>query len=62
MGLPKIAAYDLPTAGEMPKAKADWAFDPARAALLIHDMQNYFLAAFPPESTPIARSLPISPG
>ncbi|CAN7701208.1 isochorismatase family protein [Pararhizobium sp. LjRoot238] len=54
MGLPKIAPYDLPSAGEMPKARADWTFDPTRAALLIHDMQNYFIGAFSPENSPIA--------
>jgi len=54
MGLPRIASYALPSAAEMPSARAGWVFDPSRAALLIHDMQNYFVAAFEPDASPIA--------
>lgn len=54
MGLPKIASYDLPFAAEIPAARAGWAFDASRAALLIHDMQNYFVGAFEPGASPIA--------
>lgn len=43
MAIPKLQAYALPTAADMPANKVDWAFEPARAALLIHDMQEYFL-------------------
>ncbi|WP_160008868.1 isochorismatase family protein [Rhizobium sp. 18055] len=53
MGLPKIANYELPSATEIPAARAKWAFDPGRAALLIHDMQNYFVAAFERNASPI---------
>ncbi|USA40473.1 isochorismatase family protein [Pelagerythrobacter marinus] len=44
--LPAIAPYALPAADELPPSRADWRLDPARAALLVHDMQRYFLAAF----------------
>ncbi|MEP7452763.1 isochorismatase family protein [Phyllobacterium sp. SB3] len=54
MGLPKIPAYELPIAGEIPVARAKWAFEPDRAALLIHDMQNYFINAFEQDASPIA--------
>lgn len=43
MAIPKLTAYALPTAAELPTNKVNWAFEPERAALLIHDMQEYFL-------------------
>ncbi|MCS2166825.1 isochorismatase [Scandinavium manionii] len=43
MAIPKLQAYALPTAADIPANKVDWAFEPTRAALLIHDMQEYFL-------------------
>ncbi|NRQ31992.1 isochorismatase family protein [Nonomuraea sp. NN258] len=44
MGLPVIEPYSLPA--EAPASKVSWPIDPARAALLVHDMQNHFLAPF----------------
>ncbi|GIM89178.1 isochorismatase family protein [Paractinoplanes toevensis] len=41
--LPRITPYPIPTG---PANKVDWRPDPSRAALLVHDMQNYFLAPF----------------
>jgi bifunctional isochorismate lyase/aryl carrier protein len=46
MGIPTIAAYPLPTAAELPANRVAWQPDPARAALLIHDMQHYFTDRF----------------
>ena len=43
MAIPKLDSYALPTAAELPTNKVSWAFEPDRAALLIHDMQDYFL-------------------
>ncbi|MBD8216047.1 isochorismatase [Erwinia persicina] len=43
MAIPTLHSYALPTAAELPTNKVNWAFEPARAALLIHDMQEYFL-------------------
>jgi trans-2,3-dihydro-3-hydroxyanthranilic acid synthase len=46
-GLPAIEPYPLPSAGDLPGNTAQWTLDPDRAALLIHDMQRYFLAPLP---------------
>lgn len=49
MALPQIPAYDLPVAN-LPKPRAPWQLDPARAVLLVHDMQRYFVAPFGADS------------
>ncbi|MEW2554903.1 isochorismatase family protein [Streptomyces zhihengii] len=46
MSLPEIRPYPLPEAGELPAGRVQWRPDPARAALLVHDMQRYFLAPY----------------
>lgn len=43
MAIPKLNDYALPTADELPQNKVTWQVVPQRAALLIHDMQQYFL-------------------
>ncbi|WP_407837726.1 isochorismatase family protein [Streptomyces sp. DSM 116496] len=48
-GIAPISSYPLPTAAELPASLAPWKPDPDRAALLVHDMQRYFLAPFPAE-------------
>ncbi len=53
MGLPSIAPYPMPTAVDLPENRVSWTVDPARAALLIHDMQEYFLEAFDRAAEPI---------
>jgi trans-2,3-dihydro-3-hydroxyanthranilic acid synthase len=45
MTIPAITPYPLPT--ELPPGRAGWRLDPGRAALLIHDMQRYFVDVFP---------------
>lgn len=49
MALPAIAPYELPGPADLPPRKVPWQVDPARAAVLVHDLQNYFLGAFPAE-------------
>lgn len=44
MALPTIPPYDLPA--DLPQPRPPWSVDPARAALLVHDMQAYFCAPF----------------
>lgn len=53
-GLPQIPAYPLPQPHEIPAPKGPWVLDPKRAALLIHDMQRYFLRPYPVGQSPIA--------
>ncbi|CBJ80568.1 2,3-dihydro-2,3-dihydroxybenzoate synthetase (isochorismatase) (N-terminal); aryl carrier protein (C-terminal) (enterobactin synthase multienzyme complex component) [Xenorhabdus bovienii str. Jollieti] len=50
MSIPKLNDYLLPAVQELPVNKVNWAFDSKRAALLIHDMQNYFLNFWQPDS------------
>jgi len=44
MALPKIAPYSYREQEHQNRVK--WRVDPARAALLVHDMQRYFVRAF----------------
>ena len=44
MAIPKLQAYALPESHDIPHNKVNWAFEPQRAALLIHDMQDYFVS------------------
>ncbi|WP_020667605.1 isochorismatase family protein [Amycolatopsis nigrescens] len=53
MGLPQIAPYAMPTESQLPDNRVSWQCDPDRAVLLIHDMQNHFLRAFPPHGSPM---------
>ncbi len=43
MTIPTIADYPMPEPESFPANKTSWRPDPARAVLLIHDMQLYFL-------------------
>jgi len=57
MALPRIAPYALPAPAELPVARAAFAVDPRRAALLIHDMQRYFCAPYP-DAAPLTPLVP----
>ncbi|MGF7176926.1 isochorismatase family protein [Azospirillum doebereinerae] len=46
MTIRSIAPYALPTAADLTADKVSWPFDPAKAVLLIHDMQDYFMAFY----------------
>ena len=50
MTIPTVASYALPTAAEFPVSKVKWALQPARAVLLVHDMQDYFLRFYGDDS------------
>jgi bifunctional isochorismate lyase / aryl carrier protein len=53
MPIAPIASYDLPLEGSWPSCRASWDFDPRRAALLVHDMQEYFLEPYDPGVSPL---------
>ncbi|MFJ8885650.1 isochorismatase family protein [Streptomyces sp. NPDC102402] len=57
MALPAIASYALPAEAELPANRVDWTVDPARAVLLVHDLQNHFLGAFPTGEQPLTGML-----
>lgn len=56
MAIPTITPYQIPE-GPFP-ARVDWQLNPLRAALLIHDMQNYFIDAYDTQAEPMATVLP----
>ncbi|MEU2148960.1 isochorismatase family protein, partial [Streptomyces globisporus] len=57
MALPAIVPYPMPSADALPANRVDWTVDPARAVLLVHDLQNYFLTAYDREAAPIPELL-----
>ncbi|WP_019202103.1 isochorismatase family protein [Tsukamurella sp. 1534] len=56
MSLPKSVVYDLPE-NECPDT-VDWTVDPARAVLLIHDMQEHFVGPFDRDREPLRTVVP----
>lgn len=50
MAIPKLYDYTLPVGSELPENRVNWAFEPQHAALLIHDMQQYFVNFWPQDS------------
>ncbi|WP_438445412.1 isochorismatase family protein [Gorillibacterium sp. sgz5001074] len=53
MALPRIQPYPMPDASDLPGNRVEWRPDPGRAVLLIHDMQHYFVRAFPQGQSPV---------
>lgn len=52
MSIPTISPYPMPTETQLSTGMVGWRPDRDRAALLIHDMQRYFLSHFPPGRSP----------
>jgi len=50
MAIPPITPYAVPGGDDLPPAAVGWELDPARSALLVHDMQRYFVDFFPDAS------------
>ncbi len=57
MPIASIASYELPPEGSWPSCRAPWNFEPRRAALLVHDMQEYFLEPYDPGLPPLRQVL-----
>ncbi|MGG7102491.1 isochorismatase family protein [Rhodococcus sp. 24CO] len=53
MAIPPIAGYVLPRRDEVSADRVAWQLDPSRCALLIHDMQRYFIDAYNTGEEPI---------
>ncbi|MEU7612581.1 isochorismatase family protein [Micromonospora sp. NPDC049204] len=53
MVMTPIAAYPMPGDSDLPSAAMPWRPDPDRAAVLVHDMQRYFLRPFPAGQSPL---------
>lgn len=53
MPIPPIVPYPMPGPDDLPENTVDWAVDPTRAVLLIHDMQRYFTRFFVPGCEPV---------
>ncbi|MDN5844491.1 MAG: isochorismatase family protein, partial [Alcaligenaceae bacterium] len=51
MSIPTLAPYTMPT--QTIPNKVDWTPEAPRAALLIHDMQDYFLDKYDVQAAPI---------
>ncbi|MEZ2189850.1 isochorismatase family protein [Corynebacterium sp. CCM 9204] len=62
MAIPLIAPYPLsaacPPDAPVPEPVVDWSVDPGHAALLVHDMQAYFLAAYDRSREPVSTMIP----
>ncbi len=56
MALPTIAPYPVP--GDLPESRVLWRPDPARAVLLIHDMEQHFVGAFERDADPLRQVVP----
>ncbi|MBF6329406.1 isochorismatase family protein [Nocardia transvalensis] len=56
MPIPPIAPYAMPTPEDVVDNQVSWTLVPSRTALLIHDMQQYFLSAYDGDQDP-ARTL-----
>lgn len=57
MTIPRLPSYRIPTTTDFPSNRASWEVQPQRAALLIHDMQRYFLNFFDVQKAPVTELL-----
>jgi trans-2,3-dihydro-3-hydroxyanthranilic acid synthase len=57
MAMHRIAPYRMPGDGELPVAQVPWRPRTDRAAVLVHDMQRYFLRPFTTGQSPLTQLL-----
>lgn len=53
MAIDRIAPYRMPGESDIPEPTVPWWPRPDRAAVLVHDMQRYFLRFFPRGNSPL---------
>ncbi|MGW4366490.1 isochorismatase family protein [Nocardia takedensis] len=53
-GIPDVISYAMPKSDELPSNMADWKLTAERSALLVHDMQGYFLRSLAAGGAPYA--------
>ena len=53
MTIPRLSSYSMPAATDFPSNRVSWEIQAPRAALLIHDMQDYFLNFFDLQQSPV---------
>lgn len=51
--IPRLPSYPMPQPSAFPGNRAAWTPDPQRAALLVHDLQSYFLNFYDTTQPPI---------
>ena len=54
MPIPAAESYPMPTNAQLPANRVAWKLDPARCALLVHDMQRYFVNIYAAGSPPLS--------
>ncbi len=58
MSLPLLIDYEVPaTPADFGPSRADWELDPARSAVLVHDLQRYFLRPYAPSCPALVQAL-----
>ena len=55
MAIPSIAPYAIPEPTQ--ERRVSWGIDPESSAVLVHDMQNYFIRAFDEGAEPISTAI-----
>ncbi|GAB7052590.1 isochorismatase family protein [Catenuloplanes indicus] len=53
MSIPVVDPYPLPEVSDLPRGRVSWTVDPARAVLLVHDLQRHFLRYYTPGTSPL---------
>lgn len=57
MTMSTIEPYPMPGLGALPPRQVGWQIEPRRAALLVHDMQRYFVDFLPANQSPTVELL-----
>lgn len=55
--IPQVQSYRMPAPGTWAANRTDWRPQPKRCALLVHDMQHYFLKCYRAEASPLTELL-----